>query len=80
MFIEFYSNYLALLLTELTYQAECLNMQVYFIADNEFVIRIFGFSHAVEKLVEEMAPLVKKSHRRAEGAKLFKLAYENMAE
>ena len=65
---------------ELTYQAECLKLSLDIEADDEFSINIYGFSLTVEKLIEEISPIITNGHRSRQSQKLFKLAHENLVE
>lgn len=78
--MQFYSSYLDLLLKEITYEAESLKLQSEIETDDVFSISIFGFSHTVQKLIEQIKPVIAKEHRSQQGERLFKLALEDLKE
>jgi secreted Zn-dependent insulinase-like peptidase len=71
---------LELLLKEMTYEAESLKLQVEYDSEDQLSIEIFGFSHTVQQLLEQIGQIITSAHLGPEGKRLFKLNLEDLIE
>jgi len=47
----------------MTYEAESLKLEVEYGCQDQLEIGIFGFSHTVQQLIQQMGPIITSVHR-----------------
>jgi secreted Zn-dependent insulinase-like peptidase len=78
--MEFYSSYLGVLLTHLTYPAEIIGCEVKFEVNNYLSMSIFGFSDTVLKLLSDISDELHALHSSKRSQTLFEVALDELIE